>query len=462
MAAHHGVRSRSRPRRQLVGRVAAHAGAFGPRLPARKSPCNLAPVSAGFRSARRTATGFDLQRNDGRPAGHVPRGRAAAHRPADARPVQRNLLRARVPRALPRRNVGRRQRPHRARPAALSQDLARLAAGARPHQAARRPIPGSARTAPRLDARRTGLATGYSRRQPSRRQHAGLGVPRIAGAPWVLARTGASAHRRKAAATRLADLVVRRARGHGSRAAAAWRLRHQAHLPRLQRAHHLRGSARQPVGSPRTRRVGRPHRATGRSAHRSKLPAAVADADLDGRPQPRPHRAACHAAARLRSERRRTVLARTARRPGEAHRLQRANRVDAAWRQQCRRLGTNARRGRPHHPAATARHARVAGAPSGPGHEPCGRTHVLAGPLHRTRRKRRAFVAPHPRSAARRRPVIAPAPRLAASPGAAQCTGATRRSERSQIAPCVRARAHRRAGQCRHWRQRRLQSSLYP
>ena len=58
-------------------------------------------------------------------------GADAQHRAADARPVQRNLFRTRLFGALPRHHAGRRQRPHRARPAGLPAHPARSGASAR-------------------------------------------------------------------------------------------------------------------------------------------------------------------------------------------------------------------------------------------------------------------------------------------------------------------------------------------
>jgi uncharacterized protein (DUF2126 family) len=202
LAAHRRLRPRPRARRQLVGGVAAHAGAFRPGLPARKPARHHAPVPAGLRGAARAAPGRHLQRHDGRPAAHVPGRRAAAHRAAHARPLQRDLLRARLPGALPRRDAGRGQRPHGARPAPLPQDPAGPAAGARPHQAAGRPVPRPARAAPGFDAGRARPAAGHPRRQCAGGQHAGLGLSRIACAAGFPARRWRAASSAKSSSCR--------------------------------------------------------------------------------------------------------------------------------------------------------------------------------------------------------------------------------------------------------------------
>ena len=111
----------------------------------------------------------------------------------------------------------------------------------------------------------------------------GLGLPRIARPARLPAGAGAAPDRREAAAAGPAHLVVRRARRHGSGAAAAGRLRDQVHLSRRRGAHRFDAVLGSQHGPARARRMGRPHRAPGRRAHGAELPAAVADADLDAR-----------------------------------------------------------------------------------------------------------------------------------------------------------------------------------
>ena len=81
-------------------------------------------------------------------------GERAARRAAHARAVQRDLLRARLPRALSRLPAGRGRRPDRARRSRLPEDGRRPAAGPRDPPPARRRLLRSARAALRLGARR--------------------------------------------------------------------------------------------------------------------------------------------------------------------------------------------------------------------------------------------------------------------------------------------------------------------
>ena len=113
-------RPRARARRPLVGARRSHAGAVGRglrarephRAVARRCPsCSASAACSGWPASSRTLR--DTLR------GLAPRHRdnpriVAAH----ARALQRDLLRARLPRALPRLHAGRGRRPHGARPGA--------------------------------------------------------------------------------------------------------------------------------------------------------------------------------------------------------------------------------------------------------------------------------------------------------------------------------------------------------
>ena len=141
-------------------------------------------------------------------------------------PVQRDLLRARLPRALPRLHARRGRRPHRARRARLPEDARRARAGRRDPAPPRRRLLRSARAARRLVARRRRAwcrrcapATSRSRTRSaagSSRSPALLRVP--AGALPRAARRGA-----RAAVGR--DVVVRgagRARLRASSTSTSW------------------------------------------------------------------------------------------------------------------------------------------------------------------------------------------------------------------------------------------------
>ena len=102
--------------------------------------------------------------------------------------VQRDLLRARLPGALPRLHAGRRRRPHGARSTRLHQDARGPAAGRRHLPPARRRLLRSARAARRFVARRGRPGRGGARRQRRRRQRARLRRDRDGGDPAVPAR----------------------------------------------------------------------------------------------------------------------------------------------------------------------------------------------------------------------------------------------------------------------------------
>ena len=120
----------------LVGGVAAHAGAsgLGYVLENRLIISRLFPEAFRELRVQHLASGYRrlLDTLQQRPRTGARRATAhAAHRAADARPLQRDLLRARLPGALPRPDAGRRQRPDGARRAPVPQDPGGPGAGAR-------------------------------------------------------------------------------------------------------------------------------------------------------------------------------------------------------------------------------------------------------------------------------------------------------------------------------------------
>ena len=156
-------------RRAMVGDRRSHRRAVGRRLCARK-PDRLLARAAGHlsRLARSSARDFlpDLPRDAAQPGAGA--SREPPYRAADPRPLQRDLLRARLPRALSRLHAGRRRRPDRARRSRLPQDAGRPAAGGPDRAPPGRRLLRSARIARGLDARRAGAGPGGSRRATSR------------------------------------------------------------------------------------------------------------------------------------------------------------------------------------------------------------------------------------------------------------------------------------------------------
>ena len=446
--AHRGVRHGARPAGQLVGDLAAHPGAFGPGLPAGEPARHLAALPGSVCRHEGAAARGHVPRAGGGVARDVPRRRRPAHRAAHARAVQRNLFRARVPRALPGPDAGRRQRPHGARRAPVPQDAAGAGAGARHPQAPGRRIPRPAGAAIRFAPGRAGPAAGDPRGQRAGGQRARLGLPRIDGAAGLPARAVAPPAGRRAEAAVAGHLVVRRTRRDGSGAAAAGHQRDQADLrqPGCGRdagAHAL---------AARAGRMGRPHRAAPGRAHGAGVPAAVADAHLEAGAGARPDPAALADAARVRRVRRRAVVARAARRP-DAHRQRHAgDRVDAARRQQRRHLGADRRRGGRDQPAAPRPARGRDRAPQPQHHQPRGREPVLAGPLHRAHREHHAAGAPGAGKPQRRGPGLAAAAGLAGRNGGGQCAGAAGGAVGHAGAARVRALADRGPG--RHRRSR--------
>ena len=255
---------------------------------------HLAPVSAGLRGPARAAPRRHLQRDDGRPAD------------ACARPAQPPHIALLTPGPY---NETYFEHAYLARYLGVTlvegNDLTvrdqrlylKTLQGLRPvhglHQAARRPVPRSARAARpirrsacRACCRRSAPATCWwptcPARPSSNRRRCSASCRRWRAAcigeklqlpalpTWWCGERAAM----EAVLPQLADCAIKSTYpGDDS---------HTSFDAVLGRQH----------GPARTRRMGRPHRAPGRRAHGAELPAAVADADLDAGPRPRPHRAA--------------------------------------------------------------------------------------------------------------------------------------------------------------------------
>ena len=226
LPAHRRLRPRARPRRRLVGGLAAHAGALGRwATRSRTGSSSRALFPEAFRDCRCSAL--------------APFFRAL---------LRRRCARCARPTATPRivlltpgpYNETYFEHAYLARYLGFTlveggdltvrdqrvylKTLQGLRAGARDPPAARRRVLRSARAARRLGARRARPGAGGPRRQRAGRQRARARAARIAGAARLPAGAGAPPARRGAAAAVAADLVVRRARGDGSGAAAAGRL----------------------------------------------------------------------------------------------------------------------------------------------------------------------------------------------------------------------------------------------
>jgi hypothetical protein len=180
----HGVEARPRPPAHRAFDLArdpdgawwvcaAHAGASGLGY-LLENRCHLAPVSEAFRDLKVQRLPH-LPRAAREPARLCPAARRAAHRAADARPLQRDLLRARLPGALPGPDAGRRQRPDGARPAPVPKTLQGLEPVHGVLKRLGRRVPRPAGTARRLRAGRAGPAAGDPRRQRAGGQRTGLG-----------------------------------------------------------------------------------------------------------------------------------------------------------------------------------------------------------------------------------------------------------------------------------------------
>ena len=139
--------------------------------------------------------------------------------------VQRDLLRARLPRALPRLHAGRGRRPDGARQARLPEDARRPRAGRRDPAPPRRRLLRSARAAHRLVARRPRAGAGGARRQRRGGERARQRPGRDARPARLPARSLPPPARRGAAPAVGRDLVVRpaaRARLRARRTSTRW------------------------------------------------------------------------------------------------------------------------------------------------------------------------------------------------------------------------------------------------
>ncbi len=196
-AAHLRRRPRALARRPLVGARRAHAGALGRGLRAGEPHHHLARLPAGCSA---TCKVQHLA-----PASSPRCATACAHwAPADGAaplivlltpgPAQRNLLRARLPRALPRPAAGRGQRPHGARRLRLPEDAVRACKRVHAHPAAPgRRLLRPARAAQRFRARRRRAWSQAMRaRQRAGGQRARLEPARVERAARLPARPGAS------------------------------------------------------------------------------------------------------------------------------------------------------------------------------------------------------------------------------------------------------------------------------
>ena len=167
------VRSRALRRRPLVGRQRPHAGAVGRRLCARESRRLLAVPAGAVRGAQRRRLASFFRAFSERFLS-LSRARSAAGRVPFARSVEAELFRARVSRALPGFQHGRRLGPHRARRPRVLEDR-RGAQARRPHHASHQlRALRSARAAHGLARRRAGPRAGGARGQGHDRQCARL------------------------------------------------------------------------------------------------------------------------------------------------------------------------------------------------------------------------------------------------------------------------------------------------
>ena len=166
-------------RRSMVGARRPHASAIGSRVCARKPDRAAAQPARSVPRLSGSPAGVVLQRSARHAAGDgAAAARPAQGRAADAGAVQRNVLRARVSRALSRLHPGRRRRLDGAGSPGLHQDARRPAAGRRRLPQARRQLLRPARAAQRFVARRRGPGRGGTGRQRHDRQRARLGRDR--------------------------------------------------------------------------------------------------------------------------------------------------------------------------------------------------------------------------------------------------------------------------------------------
>ena len=288
-------------RRPMVGRRHAYPGAVGrglrarePRRPSRG--CSPTPsASCACSGSRRSsdASGDALARR-------AVRRRGAARRAADAGPVQRDVLRARVPGALPRLH-----RSSRAATSTVRDDrvflktLTGLRARPRHPAAPGRRLLRSARAARRLGARRARPGAGLARGPRARGERVRRGRARVARALGVPAR-GLRAPARRAARAAVHPHVVVRRRGRARRGAAPPAgAGHQAGIPRRAHGARLRGRSRRgrrALGGSAPGRGARPLRAPG-------IPAALPRAGLARRAAREPRADAARVPRRRRPRR---------------------------------------------------------------------------------------------------------------------------------------------------------------
>ena len=239
--------------RAMVGAGRPHAGAVGRRLHARESNCPVSKPARGVSRLPGAAPGLVLL-GAARYAGgafHCA-SRHAAGRPAHAGAAQRDLLRARLPGALPRVHARRGWRSDSPGSPRVHQDARRSAAGRRDLQAARRQLLRSAGAALRFHTRCGRTRRSCARGQRDDRQCARLRGHRDCGAVQIPARALSQPAGRGASAAIGADALVRRARRSAIRAGAPRSHGHQAHFSAARRTADLRAHAQRPAASARS------------------------------------------------------------------------------------------------------------------------------------------------------------------------------------------------------------------
>jgi hypothetical protein len=166
------LRPRPRRRRRVDGAVRSHPGAVGHGLRAREPGRRVPRASRHVPRGRGGAPGPVLPRAAGRAAtGRPGPGRGAPHRGAHARAVERDGLRARCRRQLPRVPPRAGLRPAGARRSRLGAHPRSAGAGARHPPPRRSAVVRPAGAAARVHPRRPRPARGLSRRQRLGRQH---------------------------------------------------------------------------------------------------------------------------------------------------------------------------------------------------------------------------------------------------------------------------------------------------
>ena len=204
------------------GACRSDAGAVGRRLRARKPDRAAAQPSGSVSQRPHSPAGLLLPRaarlSDRADADSGP---ARQGRAADAGTVQRDVLRTRVPGAVPRLHAGRGRRPDGARSPRLHQDTRGSSAGQRHFPPARRQLLRSARAPRRLVPRRRRPRRRRPRRQRRRRQRARLRRDRDGRDPAFSACALPRAARRGVDASVGAHVVVRTAGASVVRAGAS-------------------------------------------------------------------------------------------------------------------------------------------------------------------------------------------------------------------------------------------------